>query len=103
MNRYTEIVVFARVVETASFTSTARHFGMSRAMVSTHIQSLESRLGVCLLNRNTRRVGATEIGQNYYERCLRILYEVEEAERAVSELQRRRADGPPHRTNDLWH
>ena len=87
MDRYVGMAVFVRVVESGSFTATARHFGMSPAMVSTHIRSLEKRLGVRLLNRTTRRVNATEVGQNYYERCLRILYEVEEAERAASDLQ----------------
>jgi DNA-binding transcriptional LysR family regulator len=56
-------------------------------MVSTHVRALEKHLGVRLLNRTTRRVNATEVGQNYYERSLRILSEVEEAERAASDLQ----------------
>jgi DNA-binding transcriptional LysR family regulator len=87
MDRYTGMAVFVRVVESGSFTATARYFGMSPAMVSTHIRTLEKRLGVRLLNRTTRRVSATEVGQHYYEHCLRILYEVEEAERAASDLQ----------------
>jgi DNA-binding transcriptional LysR family regulator len=56
-------------------------------MVSTHIRALERHLGVRLLNRTTRRVSATEVGRNYYEDCLRILHEVEEAERAAGDLQ----------------
>ncbi len=56
-------------------------------MVSKHIRTLEERLGVRLLNRTTRRVNATEVGQNYYERCLRILAELEDAESAASDLQ----------------
>jgi DNA-binding transcriptional LysR family regulator len=88
MDRYAGMTVFVRVVESGSFTSTARHFGISPAMVSTHIRALEKRLGVRLLNRTTRQVSATEAGQNYYERCLGILYEVEEAERAASDLQK---------------
>jgi DNA-binding transcriptional LysR family regulator len=87
MDRYTGMAVFVRVAESGSFTATARYFGMSPAMVSTHIRTLEKRLGVRLLNRTTRRVSTTEVGQNYYEQCLRILYEVEEAERAASDLQ----------------
>jgi DNA-binding transcriptional LysR family regulator len=55
-------------------------------MVSTHVQTLEERLGVRLLNRTTRRVSATEVGQEYYERCLRILAQMEEAERAAGDL-----------------
>ena len=56
-------------------------------MVTKHVRRLEERLGVRLLNRTTRRVSATEVGQNYYERCLRILSEVEDAERAAGDLQ----------------
>jgi DNA-binding transcriptional LysR family regulator len=81
------MAVFAKVVESASFAAAARHFDMSPTMVSKHVRRLEERLGVRLLNRTTRRVGATEVGQNYYERCLRILSEVEDAERAASDLQ----------------
>lgn len=56
-------------------------------MVSKHVQTLEERLGVRLLNRTTRRVSATEVGQNYYEHCVRILSELEEADRAAGDLQ----------------
>ncbi len=87
MDRFTGMAVFAKVLDTASFAAAARHFGMSPAMVSKHVQTLEERLGVRLLNRTTRRVSATEVGQNYYERCLRILSELEDAERAAGDLQ----------------
>ncbi len=87
MDRFTGMAVFAKVVDTASFAAAARHFAMSPAMVSKHVQTLEERLGVRLLNRTTRRVNATEVGQNYYERCLRILSELEDAERAAGDLQ----------------
>jgi DNA-binding transcriptional LysR family regulator len=81
------MAVFTKVVDTASFAAAARHFGMSPAMVSKHVQTLEQRLGARLLNRTTRRVSATDVGQDYYERCLRILSEVEEAEAVASDLQ----------------
>src|SRR6202021_3821314 len=81
------MAVFAKVVEASSFAAAARHFDMSPAMVSKHVRTLEERLGVRLLNRTTRHVSATEVGQNYYERCLRILGELEEAERAAGDLQ----------------
>jgi len=45
---------------------------ISRAMVSNHVQVLENRLGVRLLNRTTRGVSLTEIGREYYERCSRF-------------------------------
>jgi DNA-binding transcriptional LysR family regulator len=87
LDRLTGMAVFAKVVDAGSFAAAARHFGMSPAMVTTHVQTLEERLGVRLLNRTTRRVSATEVGQNFYERCLRILSDLEEAEGAAGELQ----------------
>ena len=87
MDRFVGMAVFAKVVESASFAAAARHFDMSPSMVSKHVRLLEQRLGVRLLNRTTRRVSATEVGQSYYERCLRILSEVEDAERAAGDLQ----------------
>ena len=87
MDRFVGMAVFAKVVESASFAAAARHFDMSPSMVSKHVRMLEQRLGVRLLNRTTRRVSATEVGQSYYERCLRILSEVEDAERAAGDLQ----------------
>lgn len=87
MDRFTGMAVFAKVVEAASFAAAARHFDMSPAMVSKHIQTLEARLGARLLNRTTRRVSPTEVGQDYYERCLRILTDLEEAELAAGDLQ----------------
>ena len=56
-------------------------------MVSNHVQALEERLGARLLNRTTRRVGLTEVGRAYYERCTRILEELEEADQAAGLLQ----------------
>ena len=87
MDRFVGMAVFAKVVESSSFAAAARHFDMSPAMVSKHVRTLEERLGVRLLNRTTRRVSATEVGQNYYERCLRILNELEDAERAAGDLE----------------
>jgi DNA-binding transcriptional LysR family regulator len=87
LDRLTGMAVFAKVVDAGSFAAAARHFGMSPAMVTAHVQTLEERLGVRLLNRTTRRVSATEVGQNFYERCLRILSDLEEAEGAAGELQ----------------
>jgi DNA-binding transcriptional LysR family regulator len=81
------MAVFAKVVDSASFAAAARHFGMSPAMVSKHVQTLEDRLGVRLLNRTTRKVSPTEAGQEYYERAVRILAEMEDAETAAGDMQ----------------
>src|SRR6478672_11501832 len=79
--------VFAKVVESASFTGAAARVGISASMVSQHVKELEERLGVRLLNRTTRKVGLTEIGREYYERCTQILAELDEANRIASALQ----------------
>jgi DNA-binding transcriptional LysR family regulator len=87
MDRLTGLTVFARVAEVQSFSSAARRLGMSTTMVSNHVQALEGRLGARLLNRTTRKVSLTEVGTAYYERCIRILGELEEADRAAGLLQ----------------
>jgi DNA-binding transcriptional LysR family regulator len=78
--------IFARVVETESFTAAADRLGLSRAAVSKRIQQLEEDLGARLLNRTTRQVLPTEIGRAYYDRCLRVLHEAEDAENFVRQL-----------------
>ena len=81
------MATFVKVVESEGFSAAARALGISPSMATTHVRSLEERLGVRLLNRSTRRVSLTEAGQVYYERCLQILTEVEDADRAAQALQ----------------
>src|SRR5712671_952472 len=85
MDRLGSMAVFVKVVEGSSFAAAARHFRMSPAMVSKHVKALEERIGVRLLNRTTRRVNPTEVGQSYYGRCLHILADFEEAEREAGD------------------
>jgi len=80
------MAVFARVVESNSFTGAARRLGMSKAAVSKQVSKLEERLGARLLNRTTRRLSLTEVGAAFYERCARIVAEAEDAELAVTRL-----------------
>ena len=87
MDRLTGLTVFARVAEAQSFSAAARRLGMSTTMVSNHVQALEDRLGARLLNRTTRKVSLTEVGRAYYERCIRILGDLEEADQAAGLLQ----------------
>ena len=86
MDRYASMAIFAKVVEGSSFAGAARHFRISPAVVSKNVQAIEQRLGVRLLNRTTRRVTPTEVGLTYYRNCLRILADVDETERAASDL-----------------
>lgn len=80
MDRMDLYRVFARVVECASFTRAADSLGLPRSSVSAAVQMLETRLGARLLNRTTRRVSVTEDGAVFYERCVRLLSDMEEAE-----------------------
>jgi DNA-binding transcriptional LysR family regulator len=82
-----EIVVFARVVQAGSFTAAAAALGMPKSSVSRKVAELEERLKSRLLQRTTRTLSLTDAGRTYYEYCLRIVAEIEEAERAVSQLQ----------------
>jgi len=72
--------IFARVVECSSFTRAADTLGMPRSSVSAAVQELEGRVGARLLHRTTRVVSPTQDGAAFYERCLRLIADVEEAE-----------------------
>jgi DNA-binding transcriptional LysR family regulator len=82
-----EILVFARVVESGSFSAAARLLGMPKSTVSRKVAQLEDRIGARLLQRTTRKLGLTDAGRIYYQHALRIAGEVEEAERAVGRMQ----------------
>jgi DNA-binding transcriptional LysR family regulator len=82
------IAAFARVVDSGSFSAAAHRLGISKSAVSAHVQRLEERLGIRLLNRTTRRLSVTEAGAAYYRHCARILAEAEAAEQTASALQR---------------
>lgn len=85
MDTLTAMKVFCSVVENDSLAGASRTLNVSPSVVSKQLSGLEDRLGVRLLNRTTRRVSLTEVGSAYYERCKRILADVDEAEIAVSQ------------------
>jgi LysR family transcriptional regulator for bpeEF and oprC len=85
MDRFDAMRVFVRIVELHSFTKAADDLQLPRATVTHTIQQLEKRLGVRLLHRTTRHVSATMDGEAYYQRCQRLLSDVEEAESAFSQ------------------
>ncbi|MGA2998214.1 LysR substrate-binding domain-containing protein [Bradyrhizobium sp.] len=87
MDRLTSMDVFASIVANGSFAGAARQAQVSPTVVSKHVQALENWLGVKLLNRSTRRVALTEAGEAFYERCKRILSDVEDAAGMAGELQ----------------
>ena len=82
------IAAFARVVDSGSFSAAAQRLKISKSAISAHVQRLETRLGVRLLNRTTRQISLTEAGTAYYRHCARILIEAEAADQAASALQR---------------
>ena len=84
MDQLRQMAIFARVAETGSFSVAARALGVSNSVVSKYISGLEEKLGVTLIQRNTRHLALTDIGRGYLERCLRIMSDVEEADRAAS-------------------
>jgi len=85
MDRFDAMQAFARVVETGSFTKAAETLHMSKTSVTQLVQQLEARLRVRLLNRTTRKVNVTADGAAYYERVLRVLADVDDAETSLSD------------------
>ncbi|POK89140.1 LysR family transcriptional regulator [Klebsiella pneumoniae] len=84
MDRFDAMRAFARVVEAGSFTKAAQTLHMSKTTVTQLIQQLESRLRVRLLHRTTRKLGVTPDGAVYYERVIRLLADMEDAENSLS-------------------
>nr|WP_314583855.1 LysR substrate-binding domain-containing protein [uncultured Pseudomonas sp.] len=84
MDRFDAMQAFVRVVESGSFTKAAETLHMSKTSVTQLIQQLEARLRVKLLNRTTRKVNVTADGAVYYERAVRVLADVDDAETSLS-------------------
>ncbi len=87
MDRLTSLSAFVRVVDNGGFSAAGRKLNMSTTMVSNHVQALEERLGARLLNRTTRKVSLTEVGKAYYDRCVQILADIEQADDIAGALQ----------------
>src|SRR5512136_2304644 len=86
MDKLEAMNAFAKVVALGSYAEAARALGLTRSAVSKAVMELEQTLGARLLDRTTRRVGPTEAGLAYYERCIDILARIEETELQVSRL-----------------
>jgi DNA-binding transcriptional LysR family regulator len=82
-DRLQELAVFVRAAESGSFSRAARELGLSQPSVSRIIGELESRLGVTLLLRTTRRITVTDAGALFLDRAREILAEIEDAEDAA--------------------
>jgi DNA-binding transcriptional LysR family regulator len=84
LDRFSALTVFAKVVEQGGFARAAERLGVSTSAVSRRVGELEAHLDTRLLNRTTRRLSLTETGQAFYERCVQLLADLEEAEEAVT-------------------
>src|SRR5262245_18896228 len=76
--------IFTHVVERRSFTKAAENLGLPRSTMTEAVKGLEARLGVRLLQRTTRHVSPTLDGEAYYQRCLRLIADLEDAEAGFS-------------------
>jgi DNA-binding transcriptional LysR family regulator len=84
MDRFTAMSTFVRVIELGSLSAAARDLGVSQPAISQQVMALEKELGVRLLNRSTRKLSLTEVGEGYYARVKKILESVVEAEDALA-------------------
>lgn len=84
MDRLHSMRAFARVIDAGSFAGAARELNLSPAVITRLVADLEEHLGARLINRTTRRLALTDIGEAYLERVRAILTEVEEAEALAS-------------------
>ena len=88
MDKFESIRAFIQVVESGGFAAAARKMGLSRSAVNKLVFNLENDLQTQLLHRTTRQVSTTAAGRAFYERCINILADLEEAELALSQLQK---------------
>lgn len=93
MDRIDLFRIFMRVVEASSFTRAADTLGLPRSSVSAAVQELEARVGARLIHRTTRKVSPTQDGTAFYDRCRRVVTDVEE----VESLFRQSASNPTGR------
>ena len=84
MQDLNDLYYFVQVVDHGGFAAAARATGLQKSKLSRRILQLEDRLGVRLLNRSSRRFSTTDIGREFYERCLAMLVEAEAAEQVYA-------------------
>jgi DNA-binding transcriptional LysR family regulator len=87
VDKLSNMRAFVQVAERGGFSAAASAMGTTRSAASKQVQALEDGLGVRLLNRTTRQVSLTDVGWTYYERVVRLLEELDGAEREVQSLQ----------------
>lgn len=85
MDRFADMQMFVGVVEAGSLSAAAERLNLAKSAVSRRLTELEARLGVSLIQRTTRRLNLTDSGRAYYDRCVVILADLDEAEAAISQ------------------
>jgi len=87
MQDLNDLYYFAAVVDHGGFSAAARALGIQKSRLSRRIILLEERLGARLFNRSSRRFSVTEIGREFYERCVAMIVEAEAAEQVVAQVR----------------
>ena len=80
MKDLNDLYFFAAVVDHGGFSAAGRALGIQKSLLSRRILGLEERLGIRLLNRSSRRFSVTEVGREFYDRCIAMIVEAEAAE-----------------------
>ena len=101
-DRLNQLALFVRTVETGSFSKAAREFGLSQPSVSRAMASLEARLGVTLLQRTTRRLTTTDVGQALAMSAREALAAIEEAENEARGADRLSGRSAHQLAGGLW-
>lgn len=87
MDELKAIRSFVKVVEAGSFAEAARQEGIAKSVITKRVNQLEAHMELELLQRSTRRMSVTDAGASFYERCLRVLNELDSAKAAVSSME----------------
>lgn len=87
MDAITRMRCFIQVADSKGFSAAARDMGRSKALVSKYVGELEDELGVRLLNRTTRQVSLTEVGESYYKEAAEILQRIDDLQASVQASQ----------------
>ncbi|NEP19873.1 MAG: LysR family transcriptional regulator, partial [Leptolyngbya sp. SIO4C1] len=85
MDQFSAMRAFVKVVETGGFSEAARQLGVAVSSVTRQVNRLEAMLNVRVLNRSTRSITLTSEGRKYYDKAVRILQDVEEANLSIME------------------
>ncbi len=84
MDKLKNMQVFCRIVELGTFVAVAREMDVSAMMISKHMRNLENSLGVSLIDRKTRQLNVTELGQLYYRQCKQLLEDLSDVESSIA-------------------